>query len=260
MGVTIEQYRCKVGSHANFIKQKDIANCLKGKFWNAMLILFFVNACNLPALKHFGKQYKSNNESIVFFTKACSFYYIHVPLLLKLCNDVEENPGPTLYDIVDVSRTVCAEFSQGCQVRFGQSAGKQRVAMSLTSIVYNKIQAVSDWDSFFLNTILISGNRLYTGLSNSVNKDLLLLTDVPEMISANGNIYNLHYSESYTGALFMTHNDEPYYSLESAFNKIFLDSQLNYNYAFLTVACNTVAIFKSPELVFKIFDSHSRDF
>ena len=167
-------------------------------------------------MKHFGKQYKSNNESIVFFIKACSFYYVHVPLLLKLCNDVEENPGPTLYDIVDVPRTVCAEFSQGCQVRFGQSAGKQCVAMSLTSIVYNQIQDVSDWDSFFLNTILISGNSLYTCLSNSVNKDLLLLTDVPEMISANGNIYNLHYSESYTGALFMTHNDEPYYSLESA--------------------------------------------
>lgn len=224
-----------------------------------MLILFFVNAFNLPALKHFGKQYKSNNESIVFFVKACSFYYVHLPLLLKLCNDVEENPGPTLYDIVHVTRTVCAEFSQGCQIRFGQSAGKQCVAMSLTSIVYNQIQDVSDWDSSFLNTILISGNSLYTCLRNSDNKDLLLLTDVPEMISANGNIYNLHYSESYTDALFMTHSDEPYYSLESAFNKTFLDSQLNYNYALLTVACNTVAIFKSPELVFKIFDSHSRD-
>ncbi len=254
MGVTIEQYRSKVGSHANFIKQKEIASCFKSKFWNVMLILFFMNAFYLPSLKHFGKQYKNNNESIVFFIKA-----VHVPLLLRLCNDVEENPGPTLYDIVDVTKTVCADFSQGCQIRFGQSAGKQCVAMSLTAIVYNQIQDVSTWDSSFLNTILVNGNSLYTCISNSVSKDLLLLTDVPEMISAYDNIYNLHYSESYAGALFTACSHEPYYSLEHAFSKIFLDSQLNYNYALLTVACNTVAIFKSCELVFKIFDPHSRD-
>ena len=131
--------------------------------------------------------------------------------------------------------------------------------MSLTAIVYNQIQDVSTWDSSFLNTILVNGNSLYTCISNSVSKDLLLLTDVPEMISAYDNIYNLHYSESYAGALFTACSHEPYYSLEHAFSKIFLDSQLNYNYALLTVACNTVAIFKSCELVFKIFDPHSRD-
>lgn len=32
MGVTIEQYSCKVGSHGKFIEQKEIANCLKSKF------------------------------------------------------------------------------------------------------------------------------------------------------------------------------------------------------------------------------------
>jgi hypothetical protein len=258
MGVTIKQYRSKVGSHANFIKQKEIASCFKSKFCNAMLILFFVNAFYLPSLKHFGKRYKNNNESIVFFIKACS-YCVHVPLLLRLCNDVGENPGPTLYDIVDVTRTVCADFSQGCQIRFGQSAGKQCVAMSLTAIVYNQIQDVNTWDSSLLNTILIKGNSLYTCICNSVNKDLLLLTDVPEMISAYDNIYKLHYSESYAGALFTACSHEPYYSLEHAFSKIFFDSQLIYSYALLTIGCNTVAIFKTSELVFKMFDSQSRD-
>ena len=29
-----------------------------------------------------------------------------------MANDVEENPGPTLFGIVDPTRTICAEFSQ----------------------------------------------------------------------------------------------------------------------------------------------------
>ena len=81
-------------------------------------------------------------------------------MLLRLCNDAEENPGPTLYDIVDVTKTVCADFSQGCQIRFGQSAGKQCVAMSLTAMVYNQIQDVSTWDSSFLNTILVKYEKM----------------------------------------------------------------------------------------------------
>ena len=38
-----------------------------------------------------------------------------------------------------------------------------------------------------------------------------------------------------------------------------MDSQLNYQHCLLTVDCNTVAIFKTSEGNFKIFDSHSRD-
>ena len=104
-------------------------------------------------------------------------------------------------------------LNQGSQIRFGQSAGKQCVAMSVTAIVYNQMHDVSVWDSSFLNTISINGNSLYICRSNPVNKDLLLLTDLPEMISVNKSIYNLHYSESYAGSLFMIFSDEAYYSL-----------------------------------------------
>ena len=47
--------------------------------------------------------------------------------------------------------------------------------------------------------------------------------------------------------------------MENALNNLFLDSQLNYQHCLLTVDCNTVAIFKTSEGNFKIFDSHSRD-
>ena len=62
---------------------------------------------------------------------------------------------------------------------------------------------------------LIHGNSLYTWISNSVNEDLLLLTDVPAMVSVDGAIYNLQYSESYAGDVFMASNEEPYYRLHN---------------------------------------------
>ena len=43
---------------------------------------------------------------IVSFTQMpCNKVY--VPLLLRMENDVEENPGPTVYDVVDPSKTIC---------------------------------------------------------------------------------------------------------------------------------------------------------
>jgi len=46
-------------------------------------------------------------------------------------HDVEENPGPNLFDIIDPTTTVSADFSQGNEELFGVNAGKQCVAMSL---------------------------------------------------------------------------------------------------------------------------------
>ena len=80
-----------------------------------------------------------------------------MPLLLRLSNDVETNPGPTVYDIIDPTTITCAAFSQG-DTRFGFSAGKQCVAMSLTAVVYNQLEPVSTWNSSSLNTILVNGN------------------------------------------------------------------------------------------------------
>ena len=34
--------------------------------------------------------------------------------------DVEENPGPTIHDIIDSTRTVCADYSQGNKSLFGE--------------------------------------------------------------------------------------------------------------------------------------------
>ena len=39
--------------------------------------------------------------------------YVYIPLLIRQANDVEENPGPTIFDIIDPVRTVSADYSQG---------------------------------------------------------------------------------------------------------------------------------------------------
>ena len=63
---------------------------------------------------------------------------MYIPLLLRMANNVEENTGPTIYGVVDPSKTICPDFSHGNTKNFRQNAGKQCVAMSLTSIIYNE--------------------------------------------------------------------------------------------------------------------------
>ena len=89
---------------------------------------------------------------------------------------MEENPGArTINHIVDPTYTVHADFNQGNELMFGMNAGKQCVAMSLCAIVYKEIKSVNIWDKLMLNSILISGNSLYSMISQSINKSYLLL-------------------------------------------------------------------------------------
>ena len=235
MGVTIEQYRARIGTFNNAARTKDLSR-FECVFWNRKGTLI-VLARSLYLL-------------------GCVVY---VALLLRMANDVEENPGPTLYDIVDPSKTICADFSQSNARKFGRNAGKQCVAMSLTAIVETQVKNMTTWDTSFLNKILCIGNNLYTCIHNSINKDYLLLSDVPEMVSVDNKVYCLQYSASFSGDVFKIFDDEPFYTLKTALNKIFSPTELNYQQCLLTIDCSTVAICMISEGTFKIFDSHSKD-
>ena len=78
------------------------------------------------------------------------FYNAYIPLLIRQANDV-----------IDPTRTICADHSQGNVALFGENAGKQCVAMSLTAIIYHHIQDMNLWTSSTLNNILTIGNNLY---------------------------------------------------------------------------------------------------
>ena len=95
-----------------------------------MLILiriFYLCVLCLP-LKRLSQPYKSFSQVVLSFTQMSSCN-IYVPLLLRLASDVEENPGPIVYDVIDPSKTISADFSQGNARMFGQNGGKQCVAI-----------------------------------------------------------------------------------------------------------------------------------
>ena len=51
MGISIEQFRSKIGSHDNFLKTKDVLSRLKDRFWNKVLMMFYLSVFYLPTLK-----------------------------------------------------------------------------------------------------------------------------------------------------------------------------------------------------------------
>ncbi len=73
-----------------------------------------------------------------------------------------------------------------------------------------------------MNQILYYGNNLYSVVSQSLSQDFLLLTEVPELVDIDNDTFHLEYSESFSGALFTTVNNDPYVTLQHAFNEIFL--------------------------------------
>ena len=71
------------------------------------------------------------------------------------------------------------------------------MAMSLIAILFDfsySIRSSSD-----LKEIMNVGNELYTRLSQSAGQDLLMLTELPEVLCLRDTTYRLKYSDSYLG-------------------------------------------------------------
>ena len=61
----------------------------------------------------------------------------------KLCNDVEENPGPAMHH-VDSNKTIKESYKKGDVVVFGQNSGQECVAMSLCALIYHNVKGISN--------------------------------------------------------------------------------------------------------------------
>ena len=129
----------------------------------------------LPTLKQVAGQCKMWNEVKFWFTQM-TFYNIYIPLIIRQANDVEENPGPTIFEVINSTRTVCADYGQGNEVLFGENAGKQCVAMSLSAIIYHHIEDINLWSSSTLNNILVTGNNLYSTIRCSLRTNDHMIT------------------------------------------------------------------------------------
>ena len=89
-----------------------------------MLMMFYLNVFYLPTLKQVVGHYKSCINEVMFWFTQMMCYNVYIPLLIRQANDVEENPGPTIFDIIDPTTTVSADSSQGSETIFGVNAGK----------------------------------------------------------------------------------------------------------------------------------------
>ena len=92
-------------------------------------------------------------NQVEFWFAQMMCYNVYIPFFIRRASDVEENPGPTIFNIIDQMRTFSADYSQRNEALFGENAGKQCVAMSLTAIIYHQIEHISNWTSSTLNNI-----------------------------------------------------------------------------------------------------------
>ena len=204
------------------------------------LKIFSINATPAPNPQFV--VFKSLNHR----TNYCNFF---------LSRDIESNPGPR---IVDPNKTIAAPYSQSKTTVFGtKNAGTQCVAMSLSALIFNfKNEITSSAD---LVEVMNIGNSLYSTLSKSTKKALLLLTDLPAMVSLLESNYERRYSEIYSGLLngdsFPIANFPCVTSLADAFSSLLRDK---YSAFTLTVEIYTLAIYCIPNGRFKVFDSHSK--
>ena len=51
MGISIEQFRSSIRSHDSFVKTKDVSSRFKDRFWNIMLMTFYLNVFYFLTLK-----------------------------------------------------------------------------------------------------------------------------------------------------------------------------------------------------------------
>ena len=141
---------------------------------------------------------------------------------------------------------------------FGENAGKQCVAMSLSALIYNKIKGIHSCND--LVQIMEMGNQLYSTLSQFTGQVYLMQTELPSMIAMFEKNYQLNYSESYTGNLHHFDSIIEGYQYSMSIDRAF-ESLLSQNYTsfILTVGCIGVSIYHTDNGSYKIFDSHARD-
>ena len=102
------------------------------------------------------------------------------------------------------------------------------------------------------------GNELYTRLSQSAGQDLLMLTELPEVLCLRDIMYRLEYSDSYFGNV---HNfndctiEVHCLPLIEAFELLLRD---NFTSFILTITTCAVAILVKSNGTFKVFYSHGR--
>ena len=123
--------------------------------------------------------------------------------------------------------------------------------MSLCALIYSKITKITSVDD--MTQIMIVGIQLYSSLSLLARQSMLMLTELPGMVTVFEQFFHLEYSDSYTCNI---HHYCICHSQVTAFETLLA---LNYNSFILTVAIIGVGIYSTEAGGYNVFDSHARD-
>ena len=131
--------RSRIGSHDNFVKTKDTLSRFKDHFWSVMCYDVPFKCILLAHTK----------------TSCWTIQNVEWCDVLVFTNNY-----------LQATKTICANYSQGNQVIFGENAVKQCVTMSVTAAVINHhIEDINFWTSSTLNNIFTIANNLYMYIS-----------------------------------------------------------------------------------------------
>ena len=83
-------------------------------------MMFYLNVFYLPVLKKVVGLHKMWNDVMFWFSQII-FYNAYILLLIRQTNDIEENPGPAIFDVIDPTRTICADYGQGNEALSGEN-------------------------------------------------------------------------------------------------------------------------------------------
>ena len=76
MGVSIDVYCSRIGSHHSFTHCRNRLHCLKGKFWNQILLMLYLNTFYFPYLKSQLKKTKSNREGCQWYVQMIYYHAV----------------------------------------------------------------------------------------------------------------------------------------------------------------------------------------
>ena len=95
-----------------------------------------------------------------------------------------------------LQKTINAPYCQGNVTGFGENGGQRCVAMSLSALIYSKITKITSVDD--MTQIMFVGIQLWSSLSLLARQSMLMLTELPGMVTVFEQFFHLEYSDSYT--------------------------------------------------------------
>ncbi|XP_078340715.1 uncharacterized protein LOC111117892 [Crassostrea virginica] len=170
----------------------------------------------------------------------------------------------TVHDIVSSSYGASTVSVQGsfhqADAIFGENAGTQCVANSLTALAYQKVKISEEWETHDMNRILTTGDEMYTFIqcSSSMANRYLLVTELPQLFECFERMFEFKSNEALP-SLINLENVELNYADFNAYEllealQLALDGT---DGCFVCFGGNTFLVGKSCNTLFT-FDSHSR--